>query len=58
MQLEKMREAMMVIAEARDSERLRQFTAIGQDRMFPVLWMSSLFTDFDSSWRHHRAYTS
>jgi len=34
MQLEKMREAMMVIAEARDSERLRQFIAIGQDRMF------------------------
>lgn len=32
MQLDKMREAMSVIAEVRDSERLRQFISSGQDR--------------------------
>jgi ubiquitin carboxyl-terminal hydrolase 25/28 len=31
-QLDKMREAMQVIAEVRDSERLRQFIATGRDR--------------------------
>lgn len=31
-QIEKMREAMTVIAEVRDSERLRQFLSSGQDR--------------------------
>ncbi|KAF8973501.1 hypothetical protein BDZ97DRAFT_1648272 [Flammula alnicola] len=31
MQLDKMREAMMVIAEVRDSDRLRQFISSGQD---------------------------
>ena len=32
LQIEKMREAMTVIAEVRDSERLRQFLSTGQDR--------------------------
>ena len=32
LQIEKMREAMTVIAEVRDSERLRQFLSSGQDR--------------------------
>lgn len=34
MQLEKMREALTVIAEVRDSERLRQFLSSGQDRAY------------------------
>lgn len=36
-----MREALSVIAETRDSERLRQFLSTGQDRMY--------HTDFDGS---------
>jgi ubiquitin carboxyl-terminal hydrolase 25/28 len=33
MQMEKMREALQVIAEVRNSERLRQFLVTGLDRM-------------------------
>lgn len=37
MQMEKMRDALQVIAEVRNSERLRQFLATGQDRMFWII---------------------
>ena len=33
MQMEKMREALQVISEVRNSDRLRQFLATGSDRM-------------------------
>lgn len=33
-QIEKMKEAMTVIAEVRDSHRLRQFLELGRDRMY------------------------
>lgn len=33
-QIEKMREAMQIIVEVRDSERLRQFFETGRDRMY------------------------
>lgn len=36
-QLDKMREAMLCIAEVRDSERLRQFITSGMDRTFAQL---------------------
>lgn len=35
-----MQEAMTVIAEIRDSERLRQFIASGQDRTTIIIWIS------------------
>jgi ubiquitin carboxyl-terminal hydrolase 25/28 len=35
-----MQEAMTVIAEIRDSERLRQFIASGQDRTSIITWLS------------------
>lgn len=48
MQLEKMKEAMSVIAEVRDSERLRQFIYTGQDRtssgLVILMRYSSAFT--------------
>lgn len=37
MQMEKMRDALQVIAEVRNSERLRQFLTTGQDRMFWII---------------------
>ena len=43
-----MQEAMTVIAEIRDSERLRQFIASGQDRTTPITWIyrNTLLTFF------------
>jgi hypothetical protein len=57
-QIDKMREALSVIAEVRDSARLRQFLETGQDRKFND--MSSPFTIFaDSyySWGSHCTHT-
>lgn len=46
-----MREALLVIAEVRDSERLRQFLELGQDRTYSFL-VNSLDRRFEfiDSW--------
>jgi len=41
-----MQEAMTVIAEIRDSERLRQFIASGQDRTTIIMHISQHFPHF------------
>lgn len=45
-QLERMKEALLVLAEARNSSRLREFLRSGTDRKFCL--PSSLFIKFNS----------
>lgn len=47
LQIDKMREALLVIAEIRESERLRQFLETGQDRRLIVIWR---YRTYSSAW--------
>lgn len=56
LQPDKMREALMVIAEVRDSERLRQFIESGRDRKSFLQFSSHSFEFVMTSWRNHHSH--